>query len=58
VRRPKVKGATLRILREKGHARLEARGDFSEEQLQRLRNVIGTIPLAQLTRKQGKRAKG
>jgi hypothetical protein len=51
VKRPKVKHARLRVVRAKDHARLEARGDLSDDQLQRLRNVIGTVPLAQLTKK-------
>jgi hypothetical protein len=49
VRRPKVSAATLRIVRAKEHAALHARGDLSPDQLQQLRNVIGTVPLTKLT---------
>lgn len=49
VKRPRVKSATIRIVRSRGRAQLEARGDFTGAQLQQLRNVIGTVSLAQLT---------
>jgi hypothetical protein len=48
VTRPRVDRATLRIVRDAGRARLEAQGALSSEQLQRLRNVIGSVPLAAL----------
>jgi len=50
VSRPKVKRATVRILRAKDRARLEVEGDVSEQQLQRLRNIVGNVPMAQLVR--------
>jgi hypothetical protein len=50
VSRPKVKSATLRILRQKDRARIEVHGEISEQQVQRLRNVVGNVPVAQLVR--------
>src|SRR5688572_14464903 len=49
VKKPRVKHATIRVLRAKDRARVEATGDLSAAQLQQLRNVVGTVPLAQLT---------
>ena len=37
-------------MRAKDHARVEVAGDVPEQQLQRLRNVVGTLPLAQLVK--------
>ena len=51
VKRPKVGQGTVRILRHRDRASIEARGDFSDAQLQQLRNVVGTVPLAKLTHK-------
>ena len=51
VKRPKVGQGTVRVVRHKDHATVEARGDFSDAQLQQLRNVVGTVPLAKLTHK-------
>ncbi len=51
VKRPKVGQGTVRVLRHKDRASVEARGDFNEAQLQQLRNVVGTVPLAKLTKK-------
>jgi hypothetical protein len=48
VARPRVGRATLRIVRAGGAAELEATGDLSAAQLQQLRNVIGSVPLAKL----------
>jgi hypothetical protein len=48
VARPPVARATLRIIRSGGAAELEASGDLSPPQLQRIRNVIGSVPLAKL----------
>ncbi len=48
VRRPKVTRATVRIVRSRGHAVLEMKGDLSDAQKQQLRNVVGSIPLAKL----------
>ena len=48
VRRPRVKLATIRVLRAKDRARIEVKGEISDAQLQQLRNVIGSAPLAKL----------
>jgi len=48
VARPSVSSATLRIVRSRGHARLDASGALSDQHLQRLRNVIGSVPMAKL----------
>jgi hypothetical protein len=48
VERPRVAAATLRVVRDAGRARLEIQGDVSEPQKQRLRNVVGALPLAKL----------
>ena len=48
VKRPRVKKATLRVLRARGRARVEASGDLTPAQMQQIRNVIGSVPLAQL----------
>ena len=48
VARPRVERATLRIVRSRGRAEVEIRGDMSPAQLQQLRNVIGSVPLAKL----------
>jgi hypothetical protein len=48
VSRPKVRHATLRISRSRGHAEVDMHGELSPEQRQRLRNVIGNVPLAKL----------
>jgi hypothetical protein len=49
VRRPKVKSATIRLVRAKDFAQIEATGTLSAEQLQQLRNLIGNTPVAKLT---------
>jgi len=46
--RPKVATATLRVVRNAGRARLEIQGTMSEHQKQRLRNVVGALPLTKL----------
>jgi hypothetical protein len=48
VSRPRIESATLRVLRAKDHARIEVRGAIAEPQMQRIRNVVGTVKLAQL----------
>ena len=48
VRRPRVTRATIRIVRERGFARVHPSGDLSDAQVQQLRNVIGSVPLAKL----------
>ena len=48
--RPRIASATVRIVRAKDRARVEIRGAVSDQQAQRLRNVIGNVPVAQLVR--------
>ncbi len=48
VRRPRVERATVRVVRSRDHARVEVRGEISDAQLQQIRNVIGSVPLAKL----------
>ena len=48
--RPRIESATLRILRQRDRARIEVHGKVSEQQVQRIRNVIGNIPVAQLVK--------
>ena len=48
VARPRVERATLRIVRARGRAEIEVEGDLSANQLQQVRNVIGSVPLAKL----------
>jgi hypothetical protein len=50
VARPPIRSATLRIVRGKPHGRVEVRGKVSEQQVQRLRNVVGNVPMAQLVK--------
>ncbi len=46
--RPKIPRATVRIVRDRGHAALELNGAVPAAQLQQLRNVLGSVPLAKL----------
>jgi hypothetical protein len=46
--RPRIALATLRIVRARGRAALEVSGAVSPSQLQQLRNVVGSVPLAKL----------
>jgi hypothetical protein len=48
VAQPMIERATLRIVRDRGHAKLEVKGAVSEGQRQQLRNVVGSVPLAKL----------
>jgi Protein of unknown function (DUF3634) len=48
--RPRIKSASVRIVRAKDRARVEVHGEVSEQQLQRLRNVVGNVRVAQLVR--------
>jgi len=48
VRRPRVERATIRIVRERGFAKLHMSGDLKDAQMQQLRNVVGSVPLAKL----------
>ncbi len=48
VARPPVARATVRIVRARGVAEIEMKGEMSAEQRQRVRNVIGSVPMAML----------
>ena len=48
VRRPRVGRGTVRVVKHREHASVEAKGEFSEAQVQQLRNVVGSMPLAKL----------
>jgi len=48
VKKPKVKSATIRLVRARDFATVDANGTFAPEQLQQLRNLIGNIPVAKL----------
>jgi hypothetical protein len=48
--RPRVRSATVRIIRAKDRARVEVTGEISDQQVQRLRNVIGNVPVAKLVK--------
>jgi hypothetical protein len=48
VRRPRIARATIRVVRNRGYAKVEIDGDASDAQRQQLRNVIGSVPLAKL----------
>lgn len=47
--RPKIARATLRVVRDRGRAALEATGEIPPAQMQQLRNVVGSVPLAKLS---------
>ncbi len=46
--RPPIAKLRVRILRSSGRAEVELAGEVSEPQAQRIRNVIGSVPLARL----------
>ncbi len=48
VKRPRIERATIRVVRNRDHAKVEVRGAVSDAQVQQLRNVIGSVPLAKL----------
>ncbi len=50
VARPPIKSATLRIVRDNGRAKMHIQGKVEPPQLQRLRNVIGNVPLARFAK--------
>jgi hypothetical protein len=54
VARPRVVNATVRIVRSRGSTALTASGDLTDAQLQRIRNVIGSVPLAKLVNARGR----
>jgi hypothetical protein len=47
-RTPPIERASLRIVRSSGRAEVTIRGDVRPDQAQRIRNVIGSVPLARL----------
>lgn len=47
-RRPPMDGVRIRIVRESGRAGVELSGSVTPEQAQRIRNVVGRVPLARL----------
>lgn len=53
--RPRIAQATVRIVRARGHAALEVSGAIPPPQLQQLRNVVGSVPLATLANARGRR---
>jgi hypothetical protein len=46
--RPKVKYGSIRIVRRSGRAEVSVSGLFSAAQIQQVRNVVGSVPLARL----------
>src|SRR4051794_3610431 len=55
VRRPRVARGNIRVVRAREHATVQVSGDFSAAQLQQLRNVVGSVPLAKLVNAAKKR---
>jgi hypothetical protein len=51
VAKPPVARGRVRVVRDAGAARVEIRGDIGPEHAQRLRNVIGNVPLVRLARR-------
>lgn len=47
-RRPPIAALRVRIVRSSGRAEVQLAGDVSDAQAQRIRNVIGSVPLARL----------
>jgi hypothetical protein len=48
LRRPKPGRAVVRIVAERGHPRVIAKGELRAPQLQQLRNVVGRFQLAEI----------
>jgi hypothetical protein len=48
VRRDKTAHGTVRIVKDRGRAKCEFSGTFPDAQAQRIRNVVGGLPLAKL----------
>jgi hypothetical protein len=48
VKRPPIKSLRMRILRSSGRAEVRFSGAVGEDQAQRIRNVVGSVPLARL----------
>ena len=55
VARPRVERGKLRIVRSRGRAEIELEGDLSAAQVQQVRNVIGSVPLAKLANARARR---
>jgi hypothetical protein len=47
-KRPPIDALHIRIVRSSGRAEVTLRGNVTPEQSQRIRNVIGSVPLARL----------
>ena len=47
-RRPPIRSLRISILRSSGRAEVRLRGAVTPEQAQRIRNVVGSVPLARL----------
>ncbi len=58
VKRPSVSHASVRIVRAREQAIVEASGDLSGDQLQQLRNIVGNVPLAKLAPGASRKKKG
>jgi hypothetical protein len=54
-RRPAIADLQIRIVRSSGRAEVQLSGDVSSEQAQRIRNVVGSVPLARLVNANRKR---
>jgi hypothetical protein len=55
VAKPPISRGRVRIVRDAGTARVEIGGEITPDQAQRLRNVIGNVPLVRLARERGGR---
>jgi len=53
--RPRVDRATLRIVRASGLAEVAIEGDLNDNQIQQVRNVVGSVPLAKLANARARR---
>jgi hypothetical protein len=47
-KKPPIKDLRIRIVRASGRAEVQLTGKVSDEQAQRIRNVVGSVPLARL----------
>lgn len=47
-RQPRIAKGRIVVVRDRGRAEVRIDGDLSPEQAQRIRNVIGSVPLARL----------
>jgi len=54
-KRPPIADLRVRIMRSSGRAEVQLIGDVSAEQAQRIRNVVGSVPLARLVNAHRKR---